>query len=200
MPYISLATEDELSEAVGLKLIACFMPDFEVSQLLRKGGFGYLRSRIRPFCEMARSEPLLLLTDLDANVCAPTLRSSWLGSNPAPDNFLFRVAVREIEAWLIADTVALKKLLGGRVRVTQNPDCIPNPKEFLLSLAASAPRAVKNDLLPMKGAVASKGLGYNRRLCGHVRTDWDPSRAAQSSASLARTINALRKLNERFSN
>jgi hypothetical protein len=194
MSYIHLATEDVLSEAVGLKLIATFMPRFEVSLTLGKKGNGLLKTKIRSYYEIAKRIPFLLITDLDAATCAPALISSWLGNNAPPDNFLFRVAVREIEGWLLADHVSMKRLLGNRVTVPRDPDNIRDPKECLLRLARGASREVKRDLLAEPGAIASRGLGYNHRLCNYVNTSWNPTRAAERSDSLNRLIRSLEQL------
>jgi hypothetical protein len=43
--YVHLATEDVVSEAVGLKLIADFLPGFEVDLKLGKKGNGLLKKK-----------------------------------------------------------------------------------------------------------------------------------------------------------
>ena len=60
---IVLATEDQLSEEVGLKLAA--NAGLNVVQKLRQGGNGYLKKRMRNFCEIARQVPVVVLADLD---------------------------------------------------------------------------------------------------------------------------------------
>jgi hypothetical protein len=194
MPYIHIATEDVLTEAVGLKLIANFLPGFEVDLKLGKKGNGLLKSKIAAYCDIAKRAPILLITDLDGTACAPSLMSSWLGRLNTPKNFMFRVAVREVEAWLLADQVAIKPLLGKHGKVPHNPDNISNPKEFLLNLAVKAPRDVRRDLLSERGSIASQGIGYNQRLCDYVNNSWNPSRAAQRSESLSRVIRRLEHL------
>jgi len=57
MPYIHLATEDAISEAVGLKLIATFLPCFEVNLKLGKKGNGFLKMRMLSYCDIAKSTP-----------------------------------------------------------------------------------------------------------------------------------------------
>jgi hypothetical protein len=198
MPYIHLATEDALSEAVGLKLIATFLPRFEVNLTLGKKGNGLLKSKIRAYCDIARRVPFLLITDLDGAVCAPTLISSWLGTITPPEDFLFRVAVREIEGWLLADHLSMKHLLGNRASVPRDPESVRDPKECLLHLARGASRDVKRDLLAEPGAIASRGLGYNQRLCHYVNTSWNPTRAADRSDSLSRVIRRLEQLTARL--
>ena len=198
MQYVHLATEDALSEAVGLKLITTFLPCFEVDLKLGKKGNGLLKAKIAAYCEIAKRVPFLLITDLDTMACAPRLISSWLGKIDPPENFLFRVAVREIEGWLLADHAAMKRLLGNRVNVPRDPDNIRDPKECLLRLARGAPRDVKRDLLAEDGAIASQGLGYNQRLCDCVNTSWNPTRAAERSDSLNRVIRRLEELTARL--
>jgi hypothetical protein len=195
VPFITIATEDELSETVGTRLISDLLPKFEVIQKLRRGGNGYLKNKCHNFNQMAARHPVLLITDLDNSICASALIDGWFGILPRNANLKFRVAVREIESWLLADQQGMQQLLGnGANNITQNPDQLQNPKEYLLQCAKRAPREVKNDLIRSKGALAAQGLGYNSRLCAFVREEWEPARASQRSESLARAIQRLREL------
>ncbi|MDR3620523.1 MAG: hypothetical protein P4L85_14325 [Paludisphaera borealis] len=134
MTWIVLATEDELSEQVGLCLAE--EAGLEVGQRLGKRGNGYLRGRITNFCEMARQRPVLLITDLDRTSCASALISDWMGTRSRPDGLIFRVAVREVESWLLADHEGMTELLGAKVGKLPNaPDELPDPKQKLLALA-----------------------------------------------------------------
>jgi hypothetical protein len=194
---ITLATEDELSEQVGLCLAA--EVGLHAHQCLRRGGSGYLRSRVDNFCRMAAREPVVLITDLDQSTCAPALIADWLQGAAQPAGFVFRVAVREIESWLIADHEGLRNLMGPRVRsLPENPDGLIDPKRTLLGIAEKAHRAVREDLVVRRHAIASQGLGYNAILCEMVRAQWSPTRAAQRSPSLARTRQRLRELATRL--
>jgi hypothetical protein len=196
MAYVALATEDELSEAVGERLLR--EAGFEVDMKLRRNGAGYLRAKMQSWCEMARNAQLvLLLADLDRAPCPTALRTDWLGRLRLPENLLFRVAVRETEAWLLADSVAMGKLLGARAKLPRDVEALPDPKRALLELAKGASREVRDDLLPEPGAPTPQGLGYNDRLCRVVRECWDPERAAKSSASLAKARRRLLQLAER---
>ena len=121
MTSITLATEDELSEEVCLRLAQ--EVGLTVHQRLRRGGSGYLRSRVMNFRQMAEHIPVLMLTDLDQSLCAPTLISDWLGLQQRPPGFLFRVAVREVESWLLADHAAMSDFLGLNMGALPNePD------------------------------------------------------------------------------
>lgn len=194
MTYIHLATEDALSEAIGEKMINVFCPSLTLENKFRKNGFGYLRKRIRNFQQLARHSFVVVLTDLDNASCPMALITNWLGDKPAIPSFVFRVAVREVESWLLADHEAMHKLLGKNAKLPPDPDALIDPKATLLRLAASATRRVRAELLPETGAAASQGLGYNDLLGSLVRTDWDPRRGAERSPSLARACKALNRL------
>ena len=193
MRAIALATEDELSEAIGLRSIA-ESPFHEADVLpLRRNGSGYLKSKVESWRQLAGQQVVLLLTDLDQIDCPVALRNEWLGTRPVPDRLLLRIAVREIESWVLADHDAMRKLIGDRGKLPPAPDELGDPKAFLLNMVRKyAPRDVKQDLLAERGAMASQGLGYNRRLVAWVKSDWSPDRAAARSPSLLRARQALR--------
>lgn len=190
-----MATEDRLSEAVALRLLAEF-PAITVGACIRRNGNGYLRHRIPAFSAMARHAPVLVLTDLDTAICPATLRRDWMRRAPHPRGLLLRVAEREIESWLLADHEAMVALIGApvRKRLPDQPDTLADPKAFLLNLVKKAGRDVRWDILPEAGAIASKGLGYNDRLCDLVRTCWQPQRAAPRSPSLHRALGRIIEL------
>ena len=187
MRGIIVATEDILSEAVAEKLIQETGGQLQVVQKLGRQGFGYLRSRMLKFNQMARTQPVFVLTDLDRVECATTLIENWMGQRRLAPGLLFRVAVREIESWLLADHEAMRRLLGRtQLRLPDAPDALADPKETLVRLARKGPRAVREAIIPEPGAVASQGLGYNNILVDHVRNHWSPERAASRSDSLSR--------------
>lgn len=110
MTYVALATEDQLSEAVGQRLLAS--AELNVTLLFRRNGNGYPKSRMRQWCEVANHQPLFLLTDMDKATCAGELVRKWLRRHKPPRDLIFRVAVREVEAWLLADHDGMRELLG----------------------------------------------------------------------------------------
>ena len=193
MTWITLATEDVLSEAVGEKLIAEAGPQLEVDLRLRRDGFGYLKKSMRNFCEMARHQPVLVITDLDRTVCAGALVRAWTAGNALPDTLLLRIAVHTVEAWLLADHDAMRTLLQRPGQsLPPDPDMLADPKLALIDLVnRRGPRRLREAVVPSPGAVASQGLGYNAALTGFVRRTWNPHRAAQRSDSLARARQRL---------
>lgn len=198
MTEVALATEDELSEVVGFRLVGETGQALRISQRFRKNGQGYLKTNIGKFCEIARFTPVILFTDLDRIKCPPSLIQAWVGNQPFPDHLVFRVAVRETESWLLADREALADFLGIALnRVSQSPDELADPKEELLTLARRCRnRGLKRDLLPETGSPSKVGLGYNAVLCNFVRTHWDIDRAAAQSPSLARARYRIKQLTD----
>ena len=197
-PTVALATEDELSERVGERLLG--KVGLSVDLRLRKDGFGYLKTNVEKFRTLAMQQPVLLLTDLDQTPCPSELLHRWLGRGERPENLVFRVVVREIEAWLLADRKAMTELLGDGAarRLPDRPEMVPDAKRILLDLARRAPRDVREQLVQPKGAIASQGLGYNSLLGKWVMTDWCPERAASNAPSLARARDALQRLAHRL--
>lgn len=197
MTDIFLATEDELSEEVCLRLVRDTGSGLNVGTKIRKGGNGYLKSRINSFFQIANREPILLLTDLDSAACPSALINNWIGNNPVPPKLLFRVAVREVEAWLLADHEGLRTFLKFRNRslsLPRQPDHLPDPKQELLRVSTRASRDLRIDILPKPGSHSLQGLGYNRRFSEFVRTIWSPNNAANRSPSLCRARQRLTEL------
>lgn len=188
-----IATEDALSEAVAFKLLERCNLARERIKPLREGGFGYLKSHFGKFVNAARNgRHVFMLTDLDNRACVSSLLSDWQGGTVIPENFLFRVAVREVESWLVGDRMQLAMFFGiSAAKIQLHPESIPHPKEYLLRLAASAKAEIRRDLLPKDGALALQGFGYNERLTDFVDNFWSPTRAGAVSPSLKKAISRL---------
>lgn len=197
MTEITLATEDELSEAVGLRLVA--EVGLRAETRIRRSGNGYLRSKASSFRDIARFQPVLVITDLDREQCAAAIRRAWFGARNLEQDLLFRIAVREVESWLLADHHAIAGLLRIRPEtVPRDPDGLRDPKAALIRLAARAPRSIRDDIVPRPGAVASQGIGYNGRLSELVRGAWSPRDASDRSPSLSRARSRLTELAARL--
>ena len=188
---VILAVEDELGEAISTKILNSF--DIEIRIVLSEGGNAYLRQKAPELNRSASGMDIFLLTDLDSpDNCPPDLIHSWIRASLNP-RFFFRVAVVEVESWLMADRTGVANFLSIPVnRIPLNTDHIPNPKEFLVSLARrSKKRRLRDELVPGPGAKIPVGYGYNTRLSEFVRDHWDLERAASVSPSLKRTVDRL---------
>lgn len=194
---VDVAVEDELSELIVLKLLAASATigrRYHVGTTYRRGGFGYLRRTINGWNAAAAGKPFVVLTDLDLAPCPSQLIQEWLSSKQNP-NLIFRVAVREVEAWLIADTENLSDYLRVPSRyIPKNSDEISDPKAAIIDLARrSRLKYIRDSLVPRPETTAKQGIGHNECLGAFVRDKWDVRCASQNSHSLAR---ALRRFEE----
>jgi len=188
--YLTLAVEDVLSEVVTRKLIEQTQKNYRVTQCLRKGGFGYLKSKINAFNKAATGLPFFVLTDQDsANECPPDKIENWL-KQPRNPNLIFRIAVMEVESWVMADRKAFARFLSiPLTRIPRDTDSIPDPKEFLISLARkSRSSRLRADLVPPRGATSKQGPDYNNQLTRFVMGNWDAHAARNNSKSLNRAF------------
>ena len=154
-----------------------------------------LRRRINGFNNAARLTPWFVLVDLDNDAgCAPTLRKAWL-PDPAP-NLCLRIAVREVEAWLMADAETLASHLGVPAnRIPRIPESLEQPKNEMVNLGRrSRRREVREDMVPREASGRRVGPAYASRLIEYVENKWRPEVAANHSESLRRAILCLKRL------
>lgn len=192
---ISAAVEGPVDEAVVRKLIAHV--GAHPGPVYGKNGKPALRKKFNGYNNAARHAPWLVLVDLDNDAdCAPSLRQDWL-PHPAP-SMCFRIAVREVEAWLMADPETLAKYLGvARSKVPDEPEALTNPKDEMVKLARqSRRRAIREDMVPRLDSGRRVGPAYTCRVVEYARTHWRPEIAAARSDSLRRAIACLERLVE----
>lgn len=189
-----IAVEDPLSEAVTRKLVAEVRPDLAITGFIGNRGNGYLRAKARELNRVAAKVPTFLLADLDSPAaCPPSLIADWLPLQLAA-NLLFRVAVIEVESWVLADREQVAVFLGvPEHRIPIHTDTISDPKQFLVNLARKSRSAgLREDLVPAVGSTALVGPMYNPRLVAFVAEHWSATRAREASGSLARTVERLK--------
>lgn len=149
-PYITVVVEGP-SDLVVLSKVLGSQGAF-VSAAHGMRGKGWIDTHIKRYNAAAHYGLWLVLRDLNSDAsCAPTLCASLL-PNPAPLMSL-RIAVRELEAWILADTVGLGKYLGiPRNTIPGPPDDLQDPKTTLVSLArTSRHRRIRVDMVPASG-------------------------------------------------
>lgn len=192
---LNAAVEGLVDEAVLRRLID--QAGGETGTVYGRKGKPYLRQRIGGFNQAARYSPWVVLVDLDGDAdCAPTLCDEWL-PDPAP-NLCFRVAIREVEAWLLADAETLARFLSvARRSVPDDPERLPKPKAAMVNLGRQSRKgAIRKDMVPRRGSGRSVGPAYTSRLVEFASTTWRPEVAAERCDSLKRAIWCLRRLME----
>jgi hypothetical protein len=198
---LNLAVEDPLSEAVLREIAKQSSQHFSIGTAYSQGGYQYLKKKIGGFNNAAKGTPFLVLADLDMAECAPLLIKDWL-PHPKEHNLIFRVAVREVEAWLLAHSKAFARFLG--IRETLIPidvESINDPKQFLIKLAGnSTKQTLRESIVPIPQSTAKVGPDYNGKLILFVRKYWKAKLAMKNSLSLEKTVIALEKFKPKFKN
>jgi len=189
---INLAVEDALSEAVLREMLKQSERPFSVGSCLCRGGYGYLKRILPGLNYAAQGMTYLILTDLDRAECPLELIYEWL-TQPKHPNLLFRVAVREVEAWLLAHREAFADFLGiSKSLIPTNVDEITDPKQSLINLSRkSRKRSLRDAIAPAPDSTAKIGKDYNGQLIKFVQNDWRVAEAQVNSPSLQRAMNAI---------
>jgi hypothetical protein len=187
------AVEGQLDAAVLRRLVV--HAGGETVAVYGSKGKGYLAKKIGAYNNAARRTKWLVLVDLDRDCdCAPPFAQSLLPQPAA--GMCLRVAVREVEAWLLADRSGLASFLEvDQALVPTDPEEEADPKRVVVRIAErSASRDIRRDMVPGSGSARSEGPAYVSRLSEFVAGRWKPERAAEHSDSLARCLKRLREL------
>ena len=189
---INLVFEDVLSEAVLKKMLKQSQRPFSVGHCLNQRGNDKIKKNISGFNNAAKGMPYLVLTDLDNADCPLVILSEWL-TQPKHPNLLFRIAVKEVEAWLLAHREAFAQFLGISVDlIPGDADRIPDPKQLLINLAKkSRKRDLREAIVSEPNSTAKIGKDYNGQLIHFVNESWQVASAQTNSPSLKRAMNAL---------
>lgn len=187
-----------MDEAVGQTLLAAV--GLGVDRVLGRSGKAHLLARLPGYNRSAERLPWLTLIDLDNDApCASAAIAEWLPDGPARLMRL-RVAIREVESWLIADHVSFAQFLGiARAKLPQAPDGLEDPKDVVIHLARrSSRRVIRKSLVPTDGSGRKEGVTYASDVAEYVRAHWRPEQAAARSPSLGRSLDRLRCFSEQL--
>jgi hypothetical protein len=196
MKSIVLAVEDSLSESIGRQIARSAGWDV-TGQPKINNGKSQLEKNFEKYCQRARREAVLLIVDMDRSSvrhpCPSVLIDEWAKGHGIPPKMFFRVAVHEIESWLMADHEAMQILIGHNVKLPPNPDALVDPKMVLLNMLKQVKRHLRDGVVRVHGSNVSQGVAYNAVLGKLVDEHWSPERAAQKSESLSRAFSRLRE-------
>ncbi|MCC7352745.1 MAG: DUF4276 family protein [Anaerolineae bacterium] len=190
---VSLAAEGPLDEQVLRRLLQQSRRPFVAGVCYGKRGKDHLQQNVSRFNQAAVHVPFIVLTDLDDEDCPPGLVSRWLPQGRS-SNLILRIAVREVEAWLLADRERFAEFLRIAVtKIPQQPDDCADPKSLLVNLARrSRRRDIREDIVPAPGSTSRVGKNYIGQLMRFVLNEWSVDEAArQCSPSLDRAMRAI---------
>ena len=166
----------------------------EITSMVDATGKGNIDRDLVKYNSIAKTMPLLVLRDLDHD--APCPGEFLAKSKLTPSRwFRFRLAVRELESWILADAPGLSKFIGVEERwLPSAPDSEQDPTRALLKIVARSPGDVRRRLLPAKGSTTIVGPLYETTLIEFGEHHWSVARASRRSPSLKRAREALRTL------
>lgn len=189
MKQILIVGEDALCCALGQKLVTEAMPGWEVSgDPINARGVTKLLAALPRYSDQARHvRPVLCVADTDRK-CPVVIREQWMPKH-APEEFHFRLAVREAESWVLGDKEAFAKFFRiSSQKIPSRPEELGDAKLEVLKLARmSKVRQLRQEVVTLDGP-EKPGMGYNTHLCELVNGAWSAGKAAETVPSLRRAI------------
>ncbi len=190
---LTAAVEGTVDAAVANRLAHICGADLGIVH--GQSGKGNLLKNLFGYNRAAAYSPWLVLIDLDEDELCPALaRLQWL---PSPSTKMcFRIAVREVETWLLADQSAIAEFLHvSPSAIPSDPEELRHPKREVVRLASSSRRKdIRRDMVPRPRSCRVVGPAYSSRMAEFALLHWRPSLAAAKSESLTRCIDGLQGL------
>ena len=209
MTRVYVVGEDPVTLAIINRVLSVYAPTLQVIQPLPARG-SEIKNKIGSFNQLSQSTPVILLTDLDTDDCAPILKNKLLGGMEQNTNFILNIAVDEAEAWLMADRENFASFL--HVNVKNMPESAPQKQggrkalpEMSIPVKASyylthilAPQSAETEIRERIAVVGKscKGKEYNSALLPFIREQWDISVAMENSDSLKRMVSRIEALEQ----
>lgn len=192
MMEVQLVVEDRLQDAALRCILHKYKPEVFIRPTAGLRGINYILEKIEDYNRASKFCQYIVLIDLDKRKCAPDLVRRLI-TFPPTDLFYFRIAVREIEAWLIADRKGFSKFLSIPTnRIPFNSEGIMNPKEKIISWAHQSRKRKIKGLIPTGSY--SIGPEYNKILSEFIWHYWDIEEACKHNNSLKRTVDRIKEI------
>lgn len=203
---VNIAVEDRLSETVLRTLLSRSKskPTIAASYPITKGwekhggpnGYGYIKKSLPAFNAASKSKPFVVLVDADNRPCPSETIKDWLEGAQQNPALIVRIAVREVEAWLLADRLGIADFLAVPAScIPSDVSRIRDPKRYISRLAARSRRKeIREDLARTPGTRSKTGPYFHQSLQHFVRNLWDIDVAINHSADLSRAVAALDKI------
>jgi hypothetical protein len=112
----------------------------------------------------------------------------------------YRIAVREVEAWLLADRIGFANYFDVPISdIPERPDELTDPSESIVNIVRrSRSRVKRRAVVPATGSSVAFGPLYEAELIEFGSQHWSLPRAAGGSDSLARARRALQQLGKKW--
>lgn len=166
-----------------------------VGTVYGKQGIFYVIEKAEAFSVRGDYSPILILADFaDMKIdCVVDARNKL--STKIPEQASVRLAIMEIESWLIASRQELARYLGVSIgKISSNPDIIADPKQALINLARESryPR-IRKMFVPRHGVSSVVGPGYVDGFTEFMSIHWNIDEAMKYSPSFVRFVTRMRE-------
>lgn len=193
MSRILVVGEDALCCALGEKIVNVVLPNWELAAIsIDAKGVTKLFPRLSCFADQAQYvQPVFCIADTDKN-CPVDIVRRWRPVHASPD-FVFRLAVTEVESWILADRTGFSSYFHTAAnKIPAVLDELADPKSMVLTLVSRSKRRIFRDEVVSASDLNKRGSGYNVHLKNFIKNKWDANNAVEHSPSLLRAINNLR--------
>jgi hypothetical protein len=194
MAVINSLVEGNMDEAAAIRIIEA--AGHTHGTCFGKKGCGYIEKKIQQFNLTAHHIHYLALVDfMDTKLdCPAEVISNWLPYQHS--KMVFRVVVRELESWLLADRSNLAKFLKINIAMLPlDPEQISDPKLSLVNLARKSKSArIRDALVPSTGSTAQEGKLYASEMKTFITEIWDIESARKTAQSLDKALISLERL------
>ncbi len=191
---ISIVVEGSTDVPYVKKLCAHAGVEFFEPFIVRRGKPG-IDADLPKYANAAKGSPYLIVRDLDQDAaCAP----EWLAAN-GPRNcgrwLVLRLAVREVEAWFLADAETAARCLRVNVsNVPTAPDALADPKATIVELARrSTKKSIREHVVPGTRDSRKVGPQYEQLLIEWA-DKWRVDVAMKRSRSLRHAHTAVQRV------
>jgi len=189
------AVEGKADEPIAARLLAEAGLSLDLVKIA--GNKHQIDQKLPGWNDSAARRPWLVLRDLDhddQDICVPGLKSQLL-DRPWQYGMCFRLVVRSIEAWLLADHEGFADYFGIRTHLPDSVDELDYPKNELIEQCRnSTKRDIKQGIPPRAGSGRKLGPDYVALITDFSHGVWKPSRARTRSPSLDRALQDLDRL------
>jgi len=153
---VNVLVEEMADEPVARKLLKHV--GLEAGKIYGRKGKAHVLKLLSSYNKAAQFAPWFVVVDLDMDAPCPSQAvAQWL---PEPaDGMRFRIAVRSVEAWLLADRESIASFLAVSLsKIPHRIDLDPHPKQTLVNIArTSRSRSLRDDLVPRQESGAQVG-------------------------------------------
>jgi hypothetical protein len=190
---LALVVEGDTDLPIARKLAAD--AGLDVFTEMDAGGKSNIDAELNSYNGAAKGAPWFVLRDLDED--APCAADFLKRIDLRPSRWMcFRLAVRELESWLLADGEGIARFFGVNQRwLPSNPDDEIDPTKTLIKLCRrSRIRRIREGMIPRPGSVTTVGQSYEALIIEFGSGHWSLGRASLQSPSLQRARRAIRTL------